>query len=310
MATRQKRKPARRTAARKKNTSSGLPVKIVSWLLMLSLFVFSLGVLGYVVFFQTVQAAEFSSYPTDEAGVVFEEPDPPEHHAPVPGGKSTSTEIPQIAIIIDDMGYHEKEGKALLEIPYQITFSFLPYAPFMTEAMETAYQNGRTVLLHLPMQPKSTKWSAGEGALLVDQSQSVQLKLLESELQLVHYATGVNNHMGSLFTEQREPMRAILGFLKDNGLFWVDSFTTADSVGFSLANEMGVKAARRHFFLDNQQQPEKICRQLGKLVAYAEEKGSAIGIGHPYPETVEALKKCLPEYDDRVAVVGVDELVK
>ncbi len=312
MASRQKRKSTgRSTARKKKNVSSGIGIKLLSWALMAVFLFISLGVLGYVVFFQTVQAAEVPDYPSDKiSGVIFEEPDPPEHHEPAPPSKVPISKTPQISIIIDDMGYHQKEGEALLAIPYAITFSFLPYAPHMEGAMETAYQAGKTVLLHLPMQPKSDKWNAGEGALLVGESPAEQAELLEKNLQKVHYATGVNNHMGSLFTEQVEPMRAVLAYLKENGLFWVDSFTTSKSVGYQLAHEMGVKTARRHIFLDNEQKADKICEQLNKLVVYAEEKGSAIGIGHPYPQTVEALQECLPRYEQRVVVVGVNELVR
>ncbi len=310
MASPQKRKPSGRAAARKKRAvSTGFPVRFLSWILMTIFFFFSLGVLGYVVFFQTVQAADLPDSPTElSSGVIFEEPNPPEHHEPVQPAVVPVSKIPQVSIIIDDMGYHQKEGEALLAIPYALTFSFLPYAPHMQEAMETAYQNGRTVLLHLPMQPKSDKWDAGEGALLIGENQAEQMQLLEKNLQRVYYATGVNNHMGSLFTEQIEPMRGVLNYLKENGLFWVDSFTTSKSIGYSLAHEMGVKAARRHVFLDNQQQVDKICAQLDKLIVYAEEKGSGIGIGHPYPQTVQALQKCLPLYDKRVTIVGVNEL--
>lgn len=308
MATKQKRKPARRSAARKKKpVSTGIPVKIFSWILMFAFLAFSLGVLGYVVFFQTVEAAEIKEYSPEQA-VIFEEPDPPEHHGAA-GGDVQGDGAPQVAIIIDDMGYHKKEGNDLLAIPYALTFSFLPHAPHTKEVMETAYQSGRTVLLHLPMQPKSDRWDAGEGALMAGADEQQLLQLLGDNLQLVYYATGVNNHMGSLFTEQVEPMRTVLSYLKQEGLFWIDSFTTAKSVGYSLARQMGVKSARRHVFLDNQHKTEKICQQLEKLVSYAEETGRGIGIGHPFPQTVEALQRCLPKYDRRVVVVGVDELV-
>lgn len=312
MASQQKRRSSRRSAAGKKKSGvSAFPVRLFSWVLMTVFFFFSLGVLGYVVFFQTVQAAEMPVSKTGEQspGPIFEEPNPPEDHKPVPDRGVPVSVPPKISIIIDDMGYHRKEGDALLAIPYPLTFSFLPYAPNMQESMEKAYQNGRTVLLHLPMQPKSDKWDAGEGALLVGEHVAELKQLLETNLQRVQYATGVNNHMGSLFTEQIEPMREVMAYLKDNGLFWVDSFTTAKSVGYSLAHEMGVKATRRHVFLDNQQQVGKICEQLDKLVIYAEEKGRGVGIGHPYPQTVEALLKCLPKYDSRVVIVGVNELV-
>lgn len=311
MAASRKRKapagsPRRRTARKKKSTGVG---KVVSWFLTAVFFLFSLGMLGYVVFFRTVQAQEVKdAAPEYHQSVVFEEPDPPihEHDGEV---LSTSGDKPKIAIIIDDMGYHHHEGEALLALPYELTFSFLPYAPFTTEAMETAYQQGKTILLHQPMQPKGVEWNPGEGALLVDQSQKEIEQLLATNLQRVQYATGVNNHMGSLFTEHNGPMTAVLQYIQDNNLFFVDSFTTSKSVGYTIAKDQGMKTARRHVFLDNKQDVQSICNQLEKLVVFAEKNGEGIGIGHPYPQTYEALKRCLPSQVERVMLVGVEKLV-
>ena len=116
--------------------------------------------------------------------------------------------------------------------------------------------------------------------------------------------------MGSLFTEKEGPMQTVLEYLKENQLFFIDSFTTSNTVGYKLARETGVKTTRRNIFLDNQQDVGKICVQLDKLVAYAMKKGGAVGIGHPYSETVKALRECLPQYDQKIEVVGVDKLVQ
>lgn len=305
-ATRAKKKPVRRRK-KSKNNRSGL-MKLFSWLLTIVFFFFTLGVLGYVVFFRTVQAQELSAY--EESSIIFEEPDPPEHEHDGEAVQLPGYEKPRVAIIIDDMGYHQREGDALLELPYQLTFSFLPFAPFTSDAMETAYQKGKTILLHQPMQPKGLEWNAGEGALLKEQAPEEMRRLMEVNLQRVQYATGVNNHMGSLLTEYPEYMKVVVSYLQENGLFFVDSFTTSKSVGFQLAQERGLKTARRHVFLDNKQNVDKICEQLEKLVLFAEKNGEGIGIGHPYPQTFEALRKCLPAAVTRVKIVGVEQLVR
>lgn len=307
-----KRKTAVRAPRKKsKKKSSSMLGKVLSWFATLLFLVFSLSVLGYVVFFRTVQAEEPDSVISETLeDVVFEEPNPP---SPVKAQGIIETMYhgdSKVSIIIDDMGYHEKVGRALLALPYSITFSFLPHAPFTAELVEIAYQTDKTILLHLPMQPKGSEWDPGHGALLLSQDHEQQKELLEQNLAMVSYATGINNHMGSLYTEHDKPMLTLLEEIKKRELFFVDSFTTANSVGYDLAKSLGINTTRRHVFLDNVSSVEKICTQLEKLVITAEQRGEAVGIGHPKQETFDALEKCMPFYEKRVEFVGVSELVR
>ena len=64
-------------------------------------------------------------------------------------------------------------------------------------------------------------------------------------------------------------------------------------------------------FLDNQQDPDYVSRQLERLIAIARERGSAIGIGHPYPPTLAVLAQQLPSLAAQgVEIVPVSELVE
>lgn len=307
-----KRKTAARAPRRKskKKGSSRLGV-FASWFATLFFLIFSLSVLGYVVFFRTVQAEELAPVVSDTLkSVVFEEPNPPELSKDQETVAKKNHDDLKVSIIIDDMGYHEKVGRALLSLPYNITFSFLPHAPFTGELIEIAYQTDKTILLHLPMEPKGSEWNPGVGALLLSLNDEQQKALIEENLAMVPYATGINNHMGSLYTENTASMLRLLEEIKKRELFFVDSFTTANSVGYGLAKRLGVKTARRHVFLDNVNSVEKICTQLEKLVITAEKNGEAIGIGHPKQETFDALEKCIPLYEKRVEFVGVSKLVR
>ncbi len=269
---------------------------------------FSVGSLGYVIFFRTVLAAEVVS--PGEADFIFEEPDPPLHgHSGDRIVRSERNVFPRIAIIIDDMGYHHKIGEQLLELPLNLTFSFLPDAPFTKILEGRAYGQERTILLHQPLQARDDKWNPGPSGLYLGQMLK-QKEILANNLKRVPHAEGVNNHMGSLYSEDEPHMKAFLNIIADSNLFYVDSFTTAESVGFRLAKEMGVKTARRHVFLDNIHSTDIICDQLEKLVNIAEENGGAIGIGHPYQETLEALTDCYEKFSTRVELVGVEHLVQ
>ena len=128
-------------------------------------------------------------------------------------------------------------------------------------------------------------------------------------LQTVPSAVGISNHMGSRFTADPKAMRTLLPLVRERNLFFLDSVTGAKSVAYDLAREMGIQTERRTVFLDNDQNPDKIQAQLELLVQLAGEHGQAVGIGHPYPATVEALRRYQTQLRTRAEMVGVSRLV-
>ncbi len=271
------------------------------------LLVVSIGTVAYVIFFRTVFASE--SVQKQPAGIIFEEPDPPQHRDIDRSSGSQRHKRPKVAIIIDDMGYHGDVGNSLLQLPIKLTFSFLPFAPFARDLEQLAHDLKQTILLHLPLEAKDPHWNPGPGALYLEDSAEDQIVKFQSCLMEVRYAIGVNNHMGSSFTEDDTAMRTLLQQVKSQGLVFIDSYTTSASVGLSLAQELEVKSGRRDVFLDNIQEVETICEQLKQLTEIAEKKGVAIGIGHPYEATLQAIKQCTPQYQKRVEYVGVDSVL-
>lgn len=282
--------------------------RLFSFLILCGLLLFSMGAAGYVIFFRTT-VAHGASQGEGEAAILFEEPYSVIPDLPGELPPAGDSNLPMVAIIIDDMGYHEKIGLELLALPLNLTFSFLPAAPFTPALEEQAFQTGRVVLLHLPMEPKSKEWDPGQGALLTGQNRQEQKRLFAQNLQAVPHAVGINNHMGSLYTENRGLMEELMELVGAQGLFYVDSFTTAASQGLAAAQAAEVPAARRHIFLDNVHSPDKVCEQLEQLVTSAEEKGWAIGIGHPNQATLSALTTCREKLMERVRLVSAQELV-
>jgi polysaccharide deacetylase 2 family uncharacterized protein YibQ len=94
------------------------------------------------------------------------------------------------------------------------------------------------------------------------------------------------------------------------GLYFVDSRTTELSVAAHAAARTGLESTSRDVFLDNDREPSAISRQLGRLLALAHQRGSALGIAHPYPETLDVLERELATLRSRhVRLVPVSELV-
>lgn len=92
------------------------------------------------------------------------------------------------------------------------------------------------------------------------------------------------------------------------GMFFVDSYTTHQSIALQLAGEVGVAAVKRDVFLDNDRMPDALAREFQRLVDLARKQGVAVAIGHPYPETLEFLERKLRELDDDVELTPVSEV--
>jgi polysaccharide deacetylase 2 family uncharacterized protein YibQ len=223
---------------------------------------------------------------------------------------------PRIAIVIDDFGYAGPERAAeFLEIDVPITISILPGTPHSRAIAEAAGRAGKDVLLHVPMEPEGyPEVDPGEDALLLDHTHREIRAILNAAIDEIPEAIGVNNHMGSAFTRDRGRMRTVVGVLRERGLFFLDSMTTPQSTGFSEATRAGIPALRNNMFIDSQLDElgtVDVAGQLAELEAIARRRGGAVGIAHPYPETLRSLKRLLPEMVGRgIELVGISELAR
>lgn len=168
------------------------------------------------------------------------------------------------------------------------------------------------VLLHLPMEPRGfPAVRPGPGVLLRAQSDEEIERTLESDLDSVPGAVGVNNHMGSAATADPRVMRAIMHVLARRGLFFVDSRTTDATVGEAEARAAGVLAVSRRVFLDDVASEQAVEKALGQLTARSRSEGFAVGIGHPHATTLAVLERELPRLEKAgVRLVKVGELVR
>jgi len=210
-----------------------------------------------------------------------------EHHEPL-----IREEGPRLAIIVDDLGTDLAMMREFLDIKLNLTVAVLPNVPHARESAELAHAAGHEVLLHIPMEPKNYPTvDPGVKALMVDLPVEQVQQRMRDYLHTVPWVVGANNHMGSRFTENHQGMRAVLQVLKDQGSFFIDSRTTANSIASTEADTMKVANAERDLFLDNELSEEEIRRQIQRLIKIAKVQGSAIGICHPHAETYAALKK-------------------
>lgn len=215
---------------------------------------------------------------------------------------------PRIAIIIDDIGYDRKIALALFDLHPNITFSILPFSPYGRDISKKLHAKGAQLMLHLPMEPTEyPDVNPGPGAILSSMSPDQLLAQLKKDINDIPHIKGVNNHMGSKITANSAQMNQIFTILKKEQLFFIDSKTAPKSQGKASARLLNLQFAQRDVFLDNFQDIEYITGQFKQLIRIANKHGSAIGIGHPYKATLDALEQLLPKLK-KTKVVRASEL--
>lgn len=220
------------------------------------------------------------------------------------------SQTPVVSIIIDDMGEDLFAAMQIIDLPGPVVSAIIPHTSHSIEVAELTNQVGKEVMLHQPMQSVANL-RLGQGGIVLDMTQRQLQRAMVDNLEKVPHVVGVNNHMGSLITQHPGHMRWVMDYIKARGnLFFIDSRTTTATVAQQLASEVGVPNARRDVFLDHEVTKEAIRYQLQRLIRLAKKHGSAVAIGHPFPETIAVLQEEIPLFAEYgVELVSITEVI-
>lgn len=229
----------------------------------------------------------------------------------VPGPKPTPTvNGPKIVIVIDDLGENVAFARDLANLGFPVTFAIWPRASHTREVAKIAQDAGMEIIVHQPMEPVSyPQMKPGPGAVYVRMTPEEISATVAKNLELVPGAVGLNNHMGSRFTQDAEGVAAVLRVLKSRRFMALDSLTHPKSVFSRVAKSMGVAGCTRDVFLDVVRSERSVLHQLIKAERIAEKKGSAVAIGHPFPETLAGLRQWVQTRDASVTPVNLATLI-
>lgn len=217
---------------------------------------------------------------------------------------------PVIAIVIDDMGVSHRRTANISSLDYPLTSSFLTYVSNLRPQIAAAERAGHEIIAHLPMEPKASM-NVSPDVLTVKMNEKQVAEGLNGMLDKFPGIAGVNNHMGSRFTEDPVRMDVVMKELEKRGLFFLDSKTTPHSAGEKAAKDNRVRYVSRNVFLDNEDKFDYVMRQLRQTEAIARKNGYAVAIGHPKEQTYNALKVWLPTLKSRnLRLVHLSEIVK
>lgn len=235
-------------------------------------------------------------------------PPGPEIPPPVP----KKPPVGRVALVIDDFGHDLAMARKFINLPLPVTFSVLPHLPHTREVAAMAAAHGHEVLLHMPMEPHGyPKTNPGPGALLVTMTPQQMVAEIDKALKENPYARGLNNHMGSKFTEDLKAMRVVLQHLRSKNFYFLDSYTSGRSVALSMARELGIPCTQRDIFLDHEPTEAFVRRQVAEVIRRAKLQGQAVAIGHPYPVTLKVLQEAADSFaKEAIEVVPLKKLLE
>ena len=216
---------------------------------------------------------------------------------------------PKIAIIFDDLGESLRDLKEIYSLNTPLTISVIPNLKFSKNIAHIASRCGFSVLIHLPLEPASSQLYQTDKYRFItsDLSKREVISLLRQYLNSIRIAIGVNNHMGSLATENRQLMKIVLGELKKRGLIFVDSRTSLKSIAYEQAREMELISGYNQGFLDAIDSIKVMEERMEELKALAQEKGKIIIIAHPRRNTLRFLKAQLPLLREKIDFITIKD---
>ena len=217
---------------------------------------------------------------------------------------------PYLSIIIDDIGDHYKNDSQALSLPGAITYALLPYSRFAKKLASKNKDSEKEFILHSPMQSIDSRLQQNH-TLHMHMSEKQFRKQVIKQIKQFPFIKGINNHMGSLLTMHPAYMNLFMQTIKQQGpLYFVDSRTTVHTVAEKVASENKIPVLRRDIFLDAVNEPSFINQQLDSAIKLANDRGYAVAIAHPQPETITVLKKRLSNLKQKIKLVPVSTLIK
>jgi len=131
----------------------------------------------------------------------------------------------------------------------------------------------------------------GPGAILPtdDMDEWAIKNIVLENLKEVGKVSGMNNHEGSLITENAWASGLILDICREKNIYFLDSRTTSESAVPIAAKERGMKIYERDIFIDNTNSHADMLKEIEKGLKICERKGYVIMIGHVRPHGLAKL---------------------
>jgi hypothetical protein len=180
--------------------------------------------------------------------------------------------------------------KLYTSLPFPLAIAVLPKLPHSKECAEYIKKSGQELMLHQPMQAQNLSLNPGDGAIRPEMTLSEIYRQVTENLSELGGVKGMNNHEGSLITSDVLKIGAVLEAAFDNGVYFVDSRTTAQTKAPQAALERDKEILHRDVFIDDIISREEMLKQIYRGIGIANKNGVVIMIGH-----VDKSAKILPQ---------------
>jgi len=212
-----------------------------------------------------------------------------------------------LAIIIDDFGYGAEGTDEILSLDIDFTAAIMPFSEKTDEDLKKVQAAGKDYIVHMPMESLTGKkaWVGNKGVFISMTEEEIYYVVAEA-LEIVEGAAGLNNHMGSAIMENERCLNAVLKAVKENDIMFIDSMTTASSLGEKLGEENGIFAVERDVFLDSTDDKNEVKKRLKQAADIVFEKGYAVAIGHVGPEGGIVTYQAINEMKDELEKNGIE----
>ena len=218
----------------------------------------------------------------------------------------------RVVILLDDVGNSGALGASFASLEIPLTWAILPGESQTEKCRNLAEARGIPYMVHMPMQAlgdtPGSYWYRQNWIVEGMSREEIALRVHEA-LEKLPKALGMNNHRGSLATEDPRIMEPFLDILAEKGLFFLDSRTTSKSLGAVMAAEKGLPRLENHVFLDHKKEPEFFRSQMKRLLELGARRGWAVGICHARSSTYEILKEMETELGEDPRLITLPELV-
>ncbi len=216
---------------------------------------------------------------------------------------------PQMAIVIDDFGYDRKGVDLMLSLNCPLTIAVMPALEFSAQDAETAHAKGHEVILHMPMEAYGNAPLSWYGPLYIANSDTPEMakNKLNQAINGIPYCNGVNIHMGTAISKNKELMRAILETTKERNLVFLDSRTIEDTVCKPIATELGAPFLERDVFLEvGGASYGTTAQKMQEAIEMCKTNGKCIVIGHIGAVGKDVTAKCLQDYLPTIEAEGIE----
>lgn len=233
-------------------------------------------------------------------------PTPAQHPAAdspfaVPPARNGAT----LVLVLDDAGRSAENVRRYTALPFPLTVAVLPRLPQSRACADVARSAGKEVILHQPMQAMNPRLDPGEGAIRAAMGGAEIATVIQENLaELGPGIVGMNNHEGSLITADAVRIGMVLDVCRERGIYFLDSRTTAETKAPQAALERDMAIFEKAGpYIDNEIDRDKMLARLYETLAYANEHGRAVVIGH-VDKSVDILPALLAELYPHLAAQG------